>query len=114
MAVLVSGGAKRGVGMRKLLTSGVALGLLAGILCAGQEAQQPSHSTEQQEGHRKRTKAPTGSLTGTVYCTDTNLPARRAQISLLQYEPTSFSRRGAGVTDLNGQFTTRSILEGSY
>jgi hypothetical protein len=100
--------------MRKLLTSGVALGLLASILCAGQEAQQPSHLTEQRDGQPKRAKAPTGTLTGTVYCTDTNLPARRAQISLLQYAPDSFSRRGAGVTDLNGQFTTRSILEGSY
>jgi hypothetical protein len=87
------------------------------LCCAGQEQQKPeapvADSTAQVKQPAKQ-KAPTGMLTGTVYCADTNLPARRAQIYLLQYSQTSFSQSGRLPTDLDGRFAMKAVPEGDY
>ncbi len=61
-----------------------------------------------------RTRPATGSITGTVFCADTNLPARLAQIYLVQVGPESHGSGGYGSTDLEGRFTANRIAEGKY
>jgi hypothetical protein len=100
--------------MNKLLTAGIALGLLAGILCVAQDAPRSPETSEHPAAKPKKGKAPTGTLTGTVYCADTNLPARRAQIYVLQYSQSEFSQRSEATTDLEGRFAVNAIREGDY
>jgi hypothetical protein len=56
----------------------------------------------------------TGSLTGTVYCADTNLPARGAQITLFHISENSLGGGGYGETDLEGRFSLSHVAEGDY
>jgi hypothetical protein len=61
-----------------------------------------------------RPKAPKGTLTGTVYCADTNLPARLAAIYLVQISESSFSTNSAAISDLEGRFALNHVTEGEY
>ena len=61
-----------------------------------------------------RTKVPTGSLSGTVYCADTNLPARGAQILLVNTSDNSSGFQSAGTSDLEGRFAIKSVRQGDY
>jgi hypothetical protein len=62
----------------------------------------------------KKAKQPTGTITGTVYCGDTNLPAREATIYLLQIAKDANGSRSAGSTDLEGHFAIHHVHEGTY
>jgi hypothetical protein len=89
----------------------VALAFLAGALaCTGQDA--PQQTPEMQPPAKR--KAPTGILTGTVYCADTNLPARLTAIYLVQISENSFGTRSAGISDLEGRFAIGHVREGNY
>lgn len=101
--------------MRPLLIS-IAFGF--GVLaCAGQDAQQPGPpqvDTAPQTQQPTRQKVPTGTLTGSVDCADTNLPARGAKIFLIRASENSSGFRNYGTTDLEGRFALASVHEGTY
>lgn len=78
----------------------------ASVYAAGQA---PPSSTSAKEA-----KAPTGTLTGTVYCADTNMPARLASIYLVHISDNSFGSQSYGETDLEGRFAADRIPEGTY
>jgi hypothetical protein len=80
--------------------------LTAGLVCLAQEVPPPQPREEAQK--------PTGSITGTVYCADTNAPARLAQIFLVQYSDKNFWSQSAGRTDLDGRFAAKQVPEGDY
>jgi hypothetical protein len=84
------------------------VGLIAALLLAA-----GSHAQDVQKLPKKPT-APTGTITGTVYCGDTNLPARKAEIYLLQIGMGSQSSQPAGFTDLEGHFAVNHVPEGTY
>jgi hypothetical protein len=89
----------------------IALAFLAGALaCTGQDAP-PQTPVVQPPAKRK---APTGTLTCTVYCADTNLPARLAAIYLVQISENSFGTQSAGISDLEGRFAVSHVREGNY
>ncbi len=104
--------------MRVLLKLGVALGSLAvGLACAAQDT--PQQAPEQQNsipdtGKAAKQKTPTGTLTGTVYCADTNLAARLAAIYLVQISDHSSGTRSAGISDLDGRYAINHVREGDY
>jgi hypothetical protein len=80
--------------------------LLLATACVAQDVQAPKPP--------KKPKPPTGAITGTVYCADTNLPARGATIYLLQIAKDGQSSRSYGATDLEGRFAIPHVREGSY
>ncbi len=89
--------------------SGIAIALAAvaaALACSAQEMPPGPRAA--------KSKPATGSITGTVYCADTNLPARLAEIYLVQVGPGSRSSNGAGSTDLEGRFIANRIAEGKY
>jgi hypothetical protein len=57
---------------------------------------------------------PPGSVTGTVYCSDTNLPARLAEVVLVPASGGSADQRLTGTTDLEGRFSIGKVPEGRY
>ena len=63
----------------------------------------------------QKTQLPRGAVSGTVYCADTNQPARLAHISL---EPVTkdgnVGRSYRADTDLEGRFTIGNLPEGKY
>ena len=61
-----------------------------------------------------KAKPPTGTVHGTVYCADTNLPARHAQIFLLQSAGENQAMPNVTATDLNGRFALKNVPEGRY
>jgi hypothetical protein len=77
------------------------ISLATGLACA---AQKPAQTAKQ----------PAGILSGSVYCSDTNLPARLATVYLLEITESSFSTRGSLQTDLDGRFTFSHVHEGNY
>jgi hypothetical protein len=92
--------------LHALLRPGILLGLLAAALvCAAQETWEP---------HSNTPRKPTGSLSGTVYCADTNQPARLAQVHLLHFSANEFGSSYGGQTDLEGRFSLSHIEEGDY
>ncbi len=63
-------------------------------------------------------KVGVGTVSGTVYCTDTNLPARVAEVELDPW-PSESADYGegavrAGITDLDGRFTVNNVPAGEY
>ncbi len=59
-----------------------------------------------------------GTVSGTVYCTDTNLPARVAEVDLDPW-PSESADHGAGtvragITDLDDRFTVNNVPAGEY
>ena len=91
--------------MLRRLISAIALLLLA-VPCIAQDAQLP-------ERLLKKIKPPTGTINGTVYCADTNLPARGAEIFLVQISKGDQGIRSGGTTDLDGRFVVHSVPEGA-
>ena len=77
--------------------------LAAGLVCSGQDAQKQTPQ-----------RVTAGSLSGTVYCADTNGPARLAQVNLVQYSETSYESHMFARTDLDGRFALKSLPEGDY
>jgi hypothetical protein len=55
-----------------------------------------------------------GTITGTVYCADTDLPARLATINLIESAENDFAQEDTTTSDLNGRFTFNRVPEGSY
>jgi len=55
-----------------------------------------------------------GTITGTVYCADTDLPARLATINLIESAENGFAQEDTTTSDLNGRFTFNRVPEGSY
>jgi hypothetical protein len=84
--------------------------------CPAQDPQQPRPPQEviPQPRQSARPKLPTGSLSGAVYCADTNLPARLATVYLLEITDTSFSTRNSVQSDLEGRFAFNRVPEGDY
>ncbi len=84
----------------------VAAFLAAGLTCAGQDAPQPTASP--------KAATPTGSLSGTAYCADTNQPARLAEVRLFRISDTEFGTQNSVQTDLEGRFSFTHVAEGDY
>ena len=84
------------------------VGLLA---CSAQDASvdNNSHATA---------KTPWGTVNGRVYCADTNLPARLAQVSLDAYSTDTSGHvlhtGKVAITDLDGRFSIAGVSEGTY
>jgi len=96
------------------LRLGISFGLLAiAAACTGQDGVLQENMPQVE---RKPSKAavPTGTLRGTVYCADTNMPARLAEIYLLQFSQNSFGQRSVTVSDLDGRFALDHVHEGVY
>jgi hypothetical protein len=114
--------------MGKRFGLAIELALLAATMsCAGQDA--PQRGAPPPVSAPAKSATPTGAsasslgkLTGTVFCGDTNLPARLANISLLQDSTSSNAnlRNIAGsygigaTTDLEGRFFIDNVPEGRY
>ena len=62
----------------------------------------------------EKKQAPKGTVSGTVYCADTNQPARLAHISLVPASKDATGRRYRGETDLEGRFIVANLPEGKY
>jgi hypothetical protein len=62
----------------------------------------------------EKAKTPKGVVNGTVYCADTNLPARVAQIMLVSTEQHDFGPQNMATTDLDGRFYLPKVPEGTY
>lgn len=72
----------------RLMNAAALMVVVCALRCAGQQSQKPEPpqaDSMPQANRQAKQKVPTGALTGTVYCADTNLPARRAQIYLVHY-----------------------------
>lgn len=82
----------------------VVASLGAALACAGQDGQQRTPLQ----------RTATGLLSGSVYCADTNLPARMASITLIHISNGGFGTQGYGQTDLEGRFALRDVAEGDY
>lgn len=80
--------------------------LIGGLVCAAQDGQIQTEQTA--------TANRTGSLSGFVYCADTNLPARLAEVNLVYYSESSYDSRMSAKTDLEGRFAVKQIPEGDY
>src|SRR5579862_2537367 len=76
------------------------------LACAGQNAPQHAGSGSIAQ--------PTGSLSGTVYCADTNQAARLAEIYLFHISGKAFGSQSRGQTDLEGRFSLHHVEEGDY
>jgi hypothetical protein len=61
-----------------------------------------------------KAKTPTGIVTGTIYCADTNLPARLAQVFLIPTSDGNPVINGMTATDLNGRFALRKLPDGRF
>lgn len=61
-----------------------------------------------------KTQGPTGTISGTVYCGDTNLPARLAQIIVEPASKGTARHSYRGESDLEGRFTIPRVPEGKY
>lgn len=112
----------------------VVLFLTGGLACSGQDAPQeapeqapqqapeqlppqqqvPQETAEQTPPQTPLQKVPTGMLSGTVYCADTNLPARGASIYLFQISDAEYGSRSGSQTDLDGRFSMSDVAEGEY
>ena len=88
----------------------VAVALLAAaVLCSAQDSQlAPSHP------NKTNAEEPRGSVTGTVYCSDTNMPARMARIFLVPASDKMEGHRQFATTDLEGRFAIGHVREGKY
>jgi hypothetical protein len=91
-----------------LIIASALLGTIACLPCPAQDVPVVSSS-------RPKTKGPTGSVTGTVYCADSNAPARLAQVFAVPVSGTKFDNPpGMGVVDLDGHFAIGNLPEGKY
>jgi len=85
------------------------LGLCVCLPCPSQETESVGASP------RPRTKGPTGIVTGTIYCADTNAPARLAQVFLLpESGDSTFVSQTTSTVELAGHFALGNVPEGKY
>ncbi len=56
----------------------------------------------------------TGAITGTIYCADTDLPARLAVVHLIQGSQSGYAIADTTTTDLDGRFVFNHVEEGNY
>lgn len=56
----------------------------------------------------------TGTIGGTVYCADTDLPARLAAVDLVQTAKYGYAMEDTTTTDLDGRFAFNRVQEGDY
>jgi hypothetical protein len=97
------------------LAIGIALlGLASCLPASAQEpaAQEPAAPAESNAA--PETPEPPGSVTGTVYCSDTNLPARLAEVVLVPASGESADAKLTAATDLEGRFSIAKVPEGRY
>jgi hypothetical protein len=89
----------------------IGIALLGVASCLAAFAQEPAAPAE--PAAAPETPEPSGSVSGTVYCSDTNLPARLAEVVLVPASAESASRLTAA-TDLEGRFSISKVPEGKY
>ena len=101
-----------------MLGRGVLVALLSVAACAPCPSQEPASATDipspAAPARPQRATVPKGSVRGTVYCADTNQPARLAHISVVPVAKDSTGRSFRGETDLEGRFTVGNLPEGKY
>ena len=91
------------------------LSLAASLTCYAQEAPPvPELPSVMAPARPQKPKMLRGSVSGTVYCTDTNLPARLAHISLVPISKDGGGRSYRGDSDLEGRFSIGNLPEGKY
>ena len=90
------------------------LGVASPLVTWAQEPAAPEPQTPAEPSAAPETPEPAGSVTGTVYCSDTNLPARLAQVVLVPEFGGSGNPRLAAPTDLEGRFSIFKVPEGKY
>lgn len=75
----------------------------------------PAQGSVTLEAPSRNPKGPTGIVTGTVYCADTNAPARLAQVTLIAQSGYKIaSPQNVGTVDLDGHFAIGKVPEGKY
>jgi hypothetical protein len=79
---------------------------IGGVVCTAQD--------EQKQTERTAPAILGGELSGTVYCADTDMPARLAEVNLVYYSESSYDSRMFAKTDLEGRFVLKQIPEGDY
>ena len=90
-----------------MLKLSVAIGSLAvGLACGARET--PAAQAQ------ATPKLSTGTITGTVYCADTDLPARLAVVNLVQTAEYGYAVGDTATTDLDGRFVFNHVREGDY
>jgi hypothetical protein len=67
-----------------------------------------------QQQRTAKSKPPRGIVTGTVYCGDSNSPARLAQVSLLPANRQTDGQLFMAQSDLDGRFAIGRLPEGAY
>src|SRR5580704_1818854 len=92
------------------------LGLAAAHTSGAQEAPPPEATAapSQSAGTSGGGATSSGTITGTVYCADTDLPARLATINLIESAENGLAQEDTTTSDLNGRFTFNRVPEGSY
>ena len=98
------------------LSAGLAIGItLVGLAsCVAASAQEPAAPEPAATAESNAAAEPPGSVTGTVYCSDTNLPARLAEVVLIPASGESAEARLTAATDLEGRFSIGKVPEGRY
>jgi hypothetical protein len=89
------------------------LGVASCLAASAQEQAAPEPQTPAEPSAVPETAEPPGSVTGTVYCSDTNLPARLAEVVLVPASGDAGTRLTAA-TDLEGRFAIAKVPEGRY
>ncbi len=86
-----------------------ALSLASTVVCGAQVA-----VSSGSQPTTEKLKPSRGVISGTVYCADTNLPARLAQIVLMPTGAQAFGIQNLTTTDLDGRFVLPKVSEGRY
>jgi hypothetical protein len=81
-----------------------------GFGCSAQEPPPAPSETSQ----APEPQEPQGSVTGTVYCSDTNMPARLAEVVLRPASGESADSKLTAATDLEGHFSIGKVPDGKY
>jgi hypothetical protein len=100
------------VNTRARLVIGIALLGLSSYLAA--LAQEPAAQEPAAPAESNAAPETPGSVTGTVYCSDTNLPARLAEVVLVPAAGESANAKLTAATDLEGRFSIGRVPEGRY
>ena len=79
--------------------------ILLAAVCSATSAQQP-------KGPKPQT--PRGTVTGSIYCADTNAPARLARVSLIPISRQPNGQLFITQSDLEGRFSVGRVTEGTY
>jgi hypothetical protein len=97
------------------LTIGIALlGLASCLPASAQEPAAPEPAAPAESNAAPETPEPPGSVTGTAYCSDTNLPARLAEVILVPASGESADAKLTAASDLEGRFSIAKVPEGRY